>query len=303
MKKIFYLTGGIALMSLFACKTQQGTKTAEQVVFPEFSTEAHRGGRGLFPENTVIAMRNAIDLGITTLEMDTHITSDGEVVVTHDGYLNGNYILKPNGQEITKAEQKTLIVYKMKYEDLHKYDVGSKIYTAYPQQQKVKSYIPKLANLIDSVQTYIKENKKKQVFYNIETKSSAKDDHKLQPEPAVFVKLLMDVIIKKKVTPYVVIQSFDKRTIQLINAKYPQVKTSYLVSNNMTFEENIADLGYNPFIYSPAFKLVTPELVAKCHAQQIKIIPWTANTKADIENLKRMKVDGIISDYPNLLVD
>lgn len=303
MKKIIYLAGSVVLMSLFACKTQQAGKTAQQIAFPEFSTEAHRGGRGLMPENTIMAMRHAVDLGVTTLEMDTHITADGEVVVTHDDYLSSNYILKPDGKEIAKGEQKKLIVYKMKYEDLRKYDVGSKFYAAYPQQKKVKAHIPKLADLIDSVQTYLKENNKKQVFYNIETKSSVKGDNLHQPEPAVFVKLLMDVVIKKKITPFVVIQSFDKRTIQLINKKYPQVKTSYLVSNNSTFEEHIAELGYKPFIYSPAFKLVTPELVAKCHAQQIKIIPWTANTKADIDNLKRMKVDGIISDYPNLLVD
>lgn len=296
------LAGGIALMSLFSCKSQQVTTVANPP-FPEFSTEAHRGGRGLMPENTIIAMYDAINRGVTTLEMDTHITGDKEVIVSHDAYLNANFVKTPDGAEFTKEEQKNYVIYKMTYNDLRKFDVGSKFYAAYPDQKKVNTYIPRLADLIDSVQNYIKVNHKEQVFYNIETKSSAKDDNIHNPEPAEFVKLLMDVLEQKKITPYVVVQSFDIRTIQLINEKYPQVRTSYLVSNKNTFEQNIALLGYKPFIYSPHHKLVTPELVQKCHDQQIKIIPWTANTKEEIESLKAMKVDGIITDYPNLLVD
>jgi len=302
MKTIIFLAGGIALMSLFSCKSQQQAMVAHPP-FPDFSTEAHRGGRGLMPENTIIAMYDAIDRGVTTLEMDTHITGDQEVIVSHDAYLNANFVKTPDGAEFTKEEQKNYVIYKMTYGELRKFDVGSKFYAAFPDQKKVNTYIPRLADLIDSVQNYIKVNHKKQVFYNIETKSSAKDDHIHNPEPAEFVKLLMGVLEQKKIIPYVVIQSFDIRTIQLINQKYPQVRTSYLVSNKNTFEENIALLGYKPFIYSPHHTLVTPELVQKCHDQQIKIIPWTANTKEDIERLKAMKVDGIITDYPNLFVN
>jgi glycerophosphoryl diester phosphodiesterase len=69
------------------------------VPYPAFSTEAHRGGRGLMPENTIPAMKNAIDLGVTTLEMDTHITADGEVVLSHDEYINPLFTLTPREQE------------------------------------------------------------------------------------------------------------------------------------------------------------------------------------------------------------
>ncbi|XHR96367.1 glycerophosphodiester phosphodiesterase family protein [Mucilaginibacter sp. UC70_90] len=87
--------------------------------FPSFSAEAHRGGRGLRPENTIPAMKNAIDLGVvTTLEMDTHITADGQVVLSHDEYINPLFSLTPDGKEISKEEAKNLILYKMKYEDL-----------------------------------------------------------------------------------------------------------------------------------------------------------------------------------------
>ncbi|RZL44490.1 MAG: glycerophosphodiester phosphodiesterase, partial [Pedobacter sp.] len=122
------------------------------------------------------------------------------------------------------------------------------------------------------------------------------------PEPAVFVKLLMDVIQKKGIAPYVVIQSFDKRTIQLIHEKYPNVRTSFLVANKKTYEENIADLGYKPFILSPVWQMVNEDLVKKAHADGVKVIPWTANKAEDIAALKALGVDGIISDYPNILV-
>lgn len=297
------MAGGMALLSLFSCKSQQAVTRVNAIEFPSFSTEAHRGGRGLMPENTIIAMRKAIDLGVSTLEMDTHITADNEVVVSHDEYLNSFFTLTPEGKEIPKAEERNYIIYKMKYDELRKYDVGSKFYSKFPVQKKVKTYIPRLAELIDSVQIYLKENHKKQVFYNIETKCNEAGDQVYNPEPDKFVELLMDVIAQKKIMPYVVIQSFDKRTIQIIHKKYPGVRTSYLVDNKKTFAQNIAELGYKPFIYSPAFKLVNAELVKQCHDQQVKILPWTANTKEDIQKLKDLHVDGIITDYPNLLVN
>jgi glycerophosphoryl diester phosphodiesterase len=267
--------------------------------FPAFSSEAHRGGRGLMPENTIIAMKNAIDIGVTTLEMDTHITGDGEVVVTHDDYLSPGFMLDPDGKDIAA---KTHNVYKMNYAELKKFDLGSKPIAGFPQQKKIKSYIPRLADLIDVVQSHIKVTGKKQLFYNIETKCDAKGDGVTNPDPETFVKLLMDVIEKKKVTPYVVIQSFDKRTLQVLHKKYPQIKTSFLISNKKSFEDNMKDLGFNPFILSPEYKLVNADLVKKCHDNGIKIIPWTPNTAEDIAKLRRLNVDGIISDYPNLLV-
>ncbi len=116
--------------------------------------------------------------------MDTHITGDNEVVVTHDDYLSAQFNRTPDGKDFPKSEEKNYVIFKMKYADLRKYDVGSKFNDKFPQQKKVNTYIPRLAELIDSVQTYIKANKKKQVFYNIETKCSEKGDGLYNPEPA-----------------------------------------------------------------------------------------------------------------------
>lgn len=284
------------------CSQSAHQKNMQNVSFPSFSAEAHRGGRGLMPENTIIAMQNALTMDhITTLEMDTHITKDNKVVVTHDDYLSPGFMLTPEGQEIPKEDAKKYAIYQMDYDLLKTFDIGTKINSGFPQQKKIKTFIPLLADLIDVVQADIKAKGKKQLFYNIETKCDVAGDNVVNPTPAIFVKLLMDVIESKKITPYVVIQSFDKRTIQIINKNYPAVKTSFLVSNKKTYEENMTDLGYKPFILSPNYSMVDADLVKKAHADGVKIVPWTANTTEEINRLKSLKVDGIITDYPNLL--
>ncbi|MGO4875487.1 glycerophosphodiester phosphodiesterase family protein [Pedobacter psychrotolerans] len=289
----------ITAVSLFTLHSY-GQKT---ISFPAFSAEAHRGGRGLMPENTIKAMINTLNIkGITTLEMDTHITKDGQVVVTHDDYLSPAFMLTPDGQDIPATDAKKYPVFGMNYAALKQFDLGTKYYDLFPTQQKVKTYIPLLADLIDSVQYDIKKNKRQQFFYNIETKCSPQGDGLTNPTPEVFVKSLMDVIEKKKISPFVVIQSFDKRTIQIIHEKYPKIKTSFLVANKKSYDENIADLGFKPFILSPVWQMVTAEMVTKAHADGVKIIPWTANKPEDIQNLKALDVDGIISDYPDVLV-
>lgn len=293
----------LLLFAVVISMVNAGCKTNQQMVknqpLPKFDAEGHRGARGLMPENTIPAMYKAIDLGVTTIEMDSHITSDGKVILAHDDYINPAHSYKFDGSEIPKKDAKKYVLYQMTYDELRKFDVGSKFFDKFPEQQKIKAHIPLLSDLIDSVQAYLKANNKTQVFYNIETKSEPAGDNKLQPEPEVFVKLLMDVIETKKITPWVIIQSFDLRTLQVLNKKYPHVRTSYLVSKG-TLDENLNNLGFKPDIYSPNYKIVTAELVKQCHDKNIKVIPWTANTKEDIEHLKNLGVDGIISDYPNL---
>lgn len=274
----------------------------QKLDFPSFSAEAHRGGRGLMPENTIIAMKNAMNFpAVTTLEMDTHITKDGQVVVTHDDYLSYKFMLTPDGKEISSKDNKKYNIFKMDYNELKAFDLGSKTYADFPQQKKVKTYLPLLSELIDSVQLEIKAKGKKQYFYNIETKCSEKGDGITNPTPAVFVKKLMDVVLSKKIEKFVVIQSFDVRTLQIIHKEYPNIKTSYLVSNKKSYEENMKILGFTPFILSPNFNMVNQELMKKAHADGVKVVTWTPNTAEDIAKMRALNVDGIITDYPNLL--
>lgn len=280
------------------CNVQQNA-LREPAPLPPFDTEGHRGARGLMPENTIPAMLKAVDLAVTTLEMDAHITSDHQVILSHDDHMNSAFTLSPDGREISKEEAEKLAFYQMNYAEISTFDVGSKINEKFPHQQKIKVHIPLLSDVIDSVQSYLTEKGKPQLFYNIETKSKPEGDNKYHPQPEVFVKLLMDVIEDWKITPWVIIQSFDPRTLQVLHKKYPHVRTALLVETN-SLENNLADLGFTPSIYSPDAKLVTPELVKEVHAKGIKIIPWTVNSKDEILTLKSWGVDGIISDYPDL---
>jgi len=270
--------------------------------FPKLSLEAHRGGRGLYPEESIAAMKNAIDLTkVTTLEMDCHITKDRKVVVFHDDYLNPKFVLKPNGAEISDKD-KPLRIYDMLYKDLIKYDIGSKFYKEFPEQKKQVTRIAKLSDLIDSTEAYASVKRKAPMFYNIEVKSKEDKDGIFHPRVEEFVDLIVQVITDKKIATRTVIQSFDSRAIKYLHKAYPQIKVSYLIDANYTKSvgQTITDLGFTPFIISPHYKIATRDFITQCHKAEIKVIPWTVNTKDEIEQLKAVKVDGIISDYPNL---
>jgi glycerophosphoryl diester phosphodiesterase len=266
-----------------------------------FDTEAHRGGRGLMPENTIPAMLNGVRVGAHTLELDTHITADGKVVVSHDGVMTAAIMQKPDGTNLTKAEEKQHVLYKMTYDSIRMYIEGVKNYPMFPQQQKVKTYKPLLADLIDSVEAYVKANHLKPVYYNIETKSKITDDNVENPIPTVFVKLLMDVINQKHITDRVIIQSFDVRTLQVLHQQMPNVKTALLIQTG-DYDANIKLLGFTPTILSPEQKIVTADMVTTAHKNNVQVIPWTVNDEAAMKALADLKVDGLISDYPDKLV-
>lgn len=253
------------------------------------------------PENTIPAMLNGVRIGAHTLELDTYITADEQVVVSHDPYISSVFMLKPDGTEITKAEEINYILYKMTYDSIRRFPEGVKPYPAFPEQQQVKTYKPLLSELISRVETYVKTNHLKPVYYNIETKSIASEDNRSNPIPAIFVQLLMDVISQKHIADRVIIQSFDVRTLQILHQQMPQIKTSLLISKG-SYDTNVKILGFTPDILSPDQKIVTADMVKKAHDNNVKVIPWTVNTEADMKAMVDMKVDGMISDYPDRLV-
>ena len=71
-------------------------------------------------------------------------------------------------------------------------------------------------------------------------------------------------------------------------------------SDKRSLDEQLKSLGFTPTIYSPEYTLVTENVVKKCHKQNIRIVPWTVNDRPTIDELKKMGVDGIITDYPDL---
>nr|WP_314865503.1 glycerophosphodiester phosphodiesterase family protein [uncultured Flavobacterium sp.] len=296
--KFFVIIG--VTMSFSYVSLAQSTIDMQQL-----DKQGHRGCRGLLPENTTSAFLKAIDLGVNTLEMDVVITKDNQVILSHEPFFNHEITTLPNGGYVSESDEKALNIYKMPYSEVIKYDVGLKVHSRFPQQQKMKVFKPLLSAVIDSVETYAKINHKQPLFYNIETKMRPQADNLFHPEPKEFVDLMMGVILQKKIEDRVIIQSFDIRSLQYLHQKYPNIKTALLVEafDKKELLKQIEDLGFTPTIYSPAQELVNLKLVQECRVKKIKLIPWTVNDLETIHKFTAMGVDGIISDYPNLFFE
>lgn len=267
-----------------------------------FDKQGHRGCRGLMPENTIPAMLHALDLGVTTLEMDVSFTKDNVAILSHEPFYNHEITTKPDGSFIEEKDEKSYNIFNMTFAETEKYDVGLKPHPRFLQQKKIAANKPSLAAMFDSVKAYMQTHERLFPYFNIETKTTALTDNIYHPAPAVFVDMMMKVIKEKGMEQWVMIQSFDVRTLQYLHQHYPTIPTVLLIEDydKRSLEDQLKELGFIPTVYSPDNSLVTKELIEKCHQQNIKVIPWTVNTKAKIEELKAMGVDGIISDYPNL---
>lgn len=263
--------------------------------------QGHRGCRGLMPENTIAAMLHSIDLGVTTLEMDVVITKDKKVVLSHETFMNPEIATPPNGQQFSSPKDKSYNIYQMTYEEVSKWDVGIKPNPKFPTQKKMPATKPLLSDVIAAVEEYVKLHHHKPLNYNIETKCAPASDGISHPAPEEFVALLVDVITKGNVATRTTIQSFDKRSLQVLHHSYPSIKTSFLIdgSNKKTPEALIAELGFHPSFLSPAYALINQEYVEACKKVKLKLIAWTVNEEADIEKIAALGVDGIISDYPD----
>jgi glycerophosphoryl diester phosphodiesterase len=292
-----------------------------------FDKQAHRGGKSLYPENTVPAMKNALKMNITTLEMDLAITKDKKVILSHDAFLSPELVTKPDGTYIPKDSGFYYKIYDMPYAKIQTFDIGLKKLDNYPDQKKIKAQKPLFSEVIDACEAYSRKLKRPLPFYNIETKTRPFSDHIFHPEPKEFVDLMMSIILKKGIQDRVIIQSFDPRTLEIIHKEYPKIMTALLVEKvddkklaqqqahfkNIPAEKfrqypdhlngvsgDMKFLSFTPTIYSPDHTLVTSELVQECHALGMKVIPWTVNTKERLKELKDMGVDGVISDDPRI---
>jgi glycerophosphoryl diester phosphodiesterase len=290
----------ILLMNFSLVSLAQSSSNMEQL-----DKQGHRGCRGLYPENTIPGFLKAIDLGVTTLEMDLVITKDKKVILSHEPFFNHEITTLPNGEYVSESNERELNIYKMLYSEVKKYDVGQKAHPRFLQQQKIKANKPLLTEVIDSVEMHAKTNNKQPLFYNIETKIQPQTDNVYHPEPQEFVDLIMAVILEKKIQNRVIVQSFDSRSLQYLHQKYPSIKTALLVEafDKKSFEKQIEDLGFTPTIYSPAQELVDLNLVQECRSKKIKLIPWTVNDLETIRRFVALGVDGIITDYPNLFFE
>ncbi|MFN8300107.1 MAG: glycerophosphodiester phosphodiesterase family protein [Chitinophagales bacterium] len=263
-----------------------------------FDIEGHRGCRGLYPENTIPAFIEALKLGVNTLEMDVVVSADSQLVVSHDPNI-GCDICDYCKDDAGKEKR----IYHLPYSTIRTIDCGSVVNSKFPGQQKLFAFKPLLSEVIDTVEKYIVANGLAPVHYNIETKSTPDGDNVLHPAPEPFARQLYDMVKSKGVLKRTIIQSFDPRTLQVIHKVDSTATLALLVFNADGMKKNLNRLGFKPAIYSPNFILVNKKLIAACHMQHIKVIPWTVNDADKLKKLQQAGVDGVISDYPNLAIE
>lgn len=264
--------------------------------------QGHRGCRGLLPENTIPAFLKAVELGVTTLELDVVISQDKQVVVSHEPFLSHVICRTPAGEAVEDEDEKHYNLYEMTYDAIAQCDCGSRPHPQFPEQENFAAYKPLLRDVIDTVEQFIASNGYEPLFYNIETKSSEAGDDVFHPKPAEFTDLLLSVLSEKDLQNRVVIQSFDVRTLQEIKKKKPELSLALLIGNSEPAQQNLNKLGFIPTIYSPYYKLVDADLMELAKQKGMQIIPWTVNEPEDMMNMVEMGVDGIISDYPDRVV-
>ncbi len=286
-----------------------------------FDLQGHRGARGLAPENTIPGFETALRIGVTTLELDTAMTKDGVLVVSHDSLLNPEHTRGPDGEFLKDTGP---AIRSLTFDELQAYDVGriqpGTAYAARFSTQKGADgvRIPKLTEVFDLV----KRNGADHIRFNIETKltpTSGADT----PDPDTFAAALVKAIQDAGLTNRASIQSFDWRTLMAAKRLAPEIERVCLTIQSPG-EDNIRRNmpGPSPWtagldiddhggsvprlvkaadcqVWSPYYRNVTATLVKEAHDLGLKVIPWTVNEMADLELMYQTGIDGIISDYPD----
>jgi len=286
-----------------------------------FDLEAHRGGRALLPENTLPAFASALSMGVDTLELDVGVTADGEIVISHERGLNPDLARDASGAYVTAPGTPFV---KLRLDEIRTYDVGqirpdSAYARQFPEQRAVPgTRIPTLKQLFALVRRSGNTN----VRFNIETKIDPNHpDESLDPQR--FVTSLLQLIDAEKFSDRVMIQSFDWRTLQLVQQQAPKIPTVYLTLQRGSAPTMMLDkatswtAGFSPAdhggslprtikaaggaIWSPYFGDVTAALVSEARALGLRVVVWTVNKRDDMARMIDIGVDGIISDNPDLL--
>jgi glycerophosphoryl diester phosphodiesterase len=277
---------------------------------PLFDVQGHRGARGLLPENTLAAFAWVLEHGVPTLELDTVVSADGEVVVSHEPWMSAEICAHPDGRPVCPEEAETLNIFRMLYAEVARYDCGRRGHPRFPRQRPEPAAKPRLREVFDLAEGYAREGSLPPVQYNVETKSRPEWDGERTPSPERFVDLLWREVEAAGVAERFILQSFDVRTLQEARRRALPVRLALLVEASAMGDDppdpmalldaGLTALGFVPDIYSPDYRLVTPAVIAHAHGLGARIIPWTVNDANVMLQLKALGVDGLITDYPDL---
>jgi glycerophosphoryl diester phosphodiesterase len=288
-----------------------------------FELQGHRGARGLWPENTLGGFARAIALGVGAVELDCGVTGDGVVVVSHDAALNPDCTRDARGEFLQSAGPPLVT---LSCAELGRYDVGrlkpGSAYAArFPLQQPLDGErIPRLADVL----ALVRSRGGGRVRVAIEVKTFPEEPQlTLAPEP--FVAALQGDIERTGTAALVAVLAFDWRVLRAVQRLMPQVATVALTDEQPGTDTVRRDAqpaspwlaGLDPRdfgastpalvkasgagTWGPGFADLDAQRVQEAHALGLRVVPWTVNEPADMERLIELGVDGMTSDYPQLL--
>ncbi len=261
-----------------------------------FDLQGHRGARGTAPENTLPGFAAALALGVATLELDTGVTRDGVVVIHHDRRLNPDIARGPDGRWI---EAPGPLLRDLDFAELQRYDVGrlrpgSDYAARFPDQAPVDgARVPRLAELF----ALVRKAGNAHVRFNIETKLSPDHPGETLP-PEAFARALITEIRAAGVAPRTSVQSFDWRTLQVVEREAPEIATVYLTGRRRGGSQPQAVHAAGGRTWSPSYQSLDSAAMIEARALGLRVVPWTVNEPGYIERLIDLGVDGIITDYP-----
>ncbi|GAB2828372.1 glycerophosphodiester phosphodiesterase [Lentzea nigeriaca] len=281
----------------------------------DFDLQAHRGGIGLTVESTLKAFGKALELGVTTLELDLQITRDGREVITHDRKTNPAKCLDtkpafPGDPDFPYAGK---YVKDLTFAQVRTLDCGSTRWSQYPDQElSPGARMPTLAELFDLARRHHAWG----IRFNIETKVEAAAPHETAPREQ-FVQRAVREIRRSGFLPNVTIQSFDWGTLMRLREVEPRIPLVALTQPEFlrpgspwTGGLNLGDFGgsvakavrsFGAKALSPVHTMTTKELVTDAHGQGLAVIPWTVDEESRMHEMIDTGIDGLITDYPDRL--
>ena len=256
----------------------------------------HRGCRGLYPENTIEGFKKAIELGVDGIEWDVVVNKDHELIISHEPFIDTNYCLNNDGSEIKVAENRELNIYKMSTNQIKQFDCGLKTNKRFSKQEKSNETKP----TFKEAEIALKEYKGTILF---EIKSNEKQINTFYPEAKKYAEIIYENLKNSSLLSHYIFMSFDPKIINELNKLFPKAKFIFLIDQPFkTLKQMKKKLTFKPFGLGLNYKLATKKIITNAHQEKTKIYAWTVNKIKDSNELIKMGIDGIITDYPNLLI-
>lgn len=253
----------------------------------------HRGCRGLYPENTIVGFKKAIALGVDGVEWDVVVNKDKQLVISHDQFFEKEFCLMPDGSEI--SNEKSNNIYQMTQSQIEQFDCGLKVHQRFPEQQKVRETKPLLQTVFDSI-----DFSKTTILFEI--KSDKDLDGTFQPAAAEYVSIILNEVKDFKYKENIIFMSFDARILEELHQKVPNFRLVYLTESPLRSTSNfIADFSFKPYAIGIFYPMISKTNVKTLKKLGIKTFAWTVNDPKISKKLLEKGVDGIITDYPNLV--